>query len=255
MVQKMTSPRRWIFLRGLARHSGHWGPFLDHFKKTFPQDEIELLDLRGNGILAHSPSWLSIPDNVRDLRSRSQFVQAGHPVNLLTISLGSMIGVEWARLFPEEVESLVTINTSDKGTSRLYERMQPHNLKTLVHILGNTKTNPFIEKEIMHMTTTAEPEGGEGEWAKAFGTIMATSRTNFFRQLIAASRYRFPQQKPKTDILMLCSDGDRLVNPVCSKRIAQMWTLNPHVHPTSGHDIPLQEPQWVCDEIKHWIES
>lgn len=255
MSQTSNQPRKWIFLRGLARHSGHWGPFVDHFKKFFPHDEIEFLDLRGNGILAHSPSCLSIAENVRDLRSRSQFVHSGQPVNLMTISLGSMVGVEWARMFPEEIESLVTVNTSDKGTSRLHERMRPQNLKAFIQILGNSKTNPLVEKQILQMTTNGELEGGEGDWAKNFATMGSTTRTNFMRQLVAAGTYKFPQQKPKTDILMLCSEGDQLVNPICSKRIAQMWTLNPHIHPTAGHDIPLQEPDWVCSEIKHWLES
>jgi pimeloyl-[acyl-carrier protein] methyl ester esterase len=31
-----------------------------------------------------------------------------------------------------------------------------------------------------------------------------------------------------------------------------MWTLKPLVHPQAGHDLPLEDPQWVCDQLKNW---
>lgn len=243
--------RKWIFIRGLARHSGHWGPFVDQFKNTFPEDEIELLDLRGNGQLAHSPSCTSIADNVRDLRARSKWIKAGHAVHLMTISLGSMIGTEWATLFPQEISGLVTINTSDKGNSSFFERMRPQNYLRIVHILKNPKDAPMIENEILQMTTNHLEH--INEWAIDFSKLPKTSTSNFFRQIFAASQYEFPEHKPKTEVLILCSEGDQLVNPICTKRIAEMWTLKAHVHPTAGHDLTLEDPAWACQEIKNWL--
>lgn len=239
----MKSPtRNWIFIRGLARHSGHWAHFVLEFRKHFPEDQIELLDLRGNGTLAQSPSCLSIADNVRDLRSRSSLLKKEKSIYLMTISLGSMIGVEWSRLFPDEVAGLITINTSDRGSSRFFERMRPHNYKSLLKIFSNPKASALVEEPIQTEKSISEEDKFK----------LVTSRTNFIRQLIAAGSYHFPKQKPKPDILMLCSEKDLLVNPVCSHKIADMWELEVRSHPTAGHDLPLEDAPWICSEIQKW---
>lgn len=161
--------RNWIFLRGLARHSAHWGSFLEIFKKRFPHDQIELLDLRGNGTLAHSPSWLSVEENVRDLRSRSQFLKQGKPIHLMSISLGSMVATEWSRKFPEEVDGLILMNTSDRGTASFFHRMRLRNIRRFMMIFGNPLSNHnrnlMTEKQILEMTTNM-PE--LEKWAEIF---------------------------------------------------------------------------------------
>jgi pimeloyl-ACP methyl ester carboxylesterase len=246
-----TESRKWIFIRGLGRHALHWAPFADEFKTFFPNDEIEFLDLRGNGTLAHSPSFLNIPDNVRDLRSRSKLLKKYGSIHIMSISLGSMVGVEWARTFPQEIEGLVAINTSDRGSSSFYQRMRPQNYLGILQILARSPSNEDIENYILKMTVR-NPEHKKA-WAQEFAKTPPTTRTNFLRQLIAAGSYLFPDHKPKTEVLLLCSEGDQLVNPACTKNIAEMWTLKPHIHPTAGHDIPLEDPTWVCREIQNWL--
>lgn len=253
MAQSAQSRRKWIFIRGLARHSAHWGPFIPEFQKAFPQDEIETLDLRGNGHYAHSPSFLSIVENVRDLRSRSRFIQNGEHVFLMTISLGSMVAAEWARLYPDEIEGLVTINTSDKGTASFFERMKPANYLHVLKFLGKDKDKESLESEIMDITTNHFSE--KHQWAQKFSKIPPTSKLNLVRQLVAAGTYEFPDHKPKTEVLILCSEKDKLCSVECSKRIAEMWTVKPHTHPTAGHDIPLDDPAWVVDQVKNWLQE
>lgn len=243
----------WIFIRGLARHSGHWGPFIPVFKKFFPEDEIELIDIRGNGHWAHSPSLTSISQNVRDLRDRSQTIRAEKKPYLLTISLGSMIGVEWAHRYPEELSGVVTINTSDRSHCYFWERMQPANYLSLISLLPYKKNSPLLEKRIIDLITEDFP--GKDEWAESFSKMPQTSRINFVKQVFAASQYNFPDKKPKVDLLMLNSLGDKLVHPVCTERIAESWKLKVHTHPTAGHDIPLQDPTWVSEQILQWRSS
>lgn len=248
--QSMTEIRHWIFIRGLARHSGHWGPFVAEFRNKFPQDQIELLDLRGNGTLAHSPSFLSIADNVRDLKSRSVLAKKGKPLHLMTISLGSMIGVEWSRLFPDEVAALIAMNTSDKGTSRFFERMRPQNYGGLLKIATHPENSALVEEPFWNSSDHFNSNRSDTERLK-----MSTTRTNFLRQLMAAGSYRFPKVKPKPQILMLCSEQDPLVNSICTYKIADMWNLNVRSHPKAGHDLPLDDGPWVCEEIQTWLKS
>ena len=43
------------------------------------------------------------------------------------------------------------------------------------------------------------------------------------------------------------NDADRLVNPHCSVRLATAWGV-PHArHPWAGHDLPHDDPQWLCE--------
>jgi pimeloyl-ACP methyl ester carboxylesterase len=244
--------RSWIFLRGLGRNSDHWGPFLDVFKRHFPEDEIELLDLRGNGLLAHSPSYIDIKNNVRDLRARSRFIKEGREINILSISMGAMVAVEWAREYGDDVDELVLINTSERGTSKFWQRLQPLTYPHLAKILARGKTSAEAELEILKMTSRL---ADKQKWSQVFKNSPSTTRTNFIKQIIAASRYEFPRHKPKSDVLILNSAKDGLVSAACSKNIADQWHLKTHTHPTAGHDLPLDAPEWICDQITHWQQA
>jgi pimeloyl-ACP methyl ester carboxylesterase len=53
-------------------------------------------------------------------------------------------------------------------------------------------------------------------------------------------------------MLVLASLGDRLVSPGCSRRIASRWALPIRLHPTAGHDLPLDDPEWVVQQVLGW---
>ncbi len=248
----MSQPRRrWIFLRGLGRHSVHWGSFVLQFQNQFPDDEIELLDLRGNGQLAHSPSFLHISDNVRDLRARSQLLHNGQPVYLMAISMGAMVAIEWANLFPADIAGVVCINSSDKGTSAFYERLRPANYQAFFKLLTTRPTPLAIERRILQITTNHLQN--IDNWAQKFAEHPLTTKSNWIRQILAASSYHFPEHKPRTEILLLGSVRDRLVSSHCTQNIAKQWAMNPHLHVSAGHDLPLEDGEWVCQEVQNWL--
>ena len=56
----MPKQRSWILLRGLGRETGHWHNFPEVLQKTFPQDEIRLLDLPGAGAYRKAKVPMSI---------------------------------------------------------------------------------------------------------------------------------------------------------------------------------------------------
>lgn len=241
----LTEPTRWIFLRGLARHSAHWGPFAEIFKKRFPLAKVELIDAAGNGTEHGRTSFLSIEENVEDLRRR---VQAKDPVFIFSISLGSMIATSWAAHFPDEIHALTLINTSDKGTSRFYERLRPENYRHILNIVVRSEDNCLRENKIMAMTAGGFPEAEK--WVAEFAKLPSTTFQNFLRQLWAGSRFEFPKKKPDSRVLLLASRRDQLVSSVCTERIAKQWKITPHFHPRAGHDLPLWAPDWVCDQIE-----
>jgi pimeloyl-ACP methyl ester carboxylesterase len=221
--------RHWIFIRGLGKASQHWGDFVPRFREAFPGDQIEMLDLAGNGSEKERLSFLNIATYREDLRSRSQWIRQGKAVHLMTISLASMISVDWAIHYPKEIAGIVMMNTSDRRFSKFYERMQPTNLLQLTRLFQTKDNQP------LHFP--------------------ATNRGNFFRQLIAASLHQFPEQKPAVPLLLLSSLRDQLCHPICSARIAEAWGIPHRVHPTASHDIPLDDAAWVIEETRSWLSQ
>lgn len=244
----MPNTRRWILLRGLARGTGHWGSFAEQIQKHFPQDEFEFLDLPGNGERYAEESPLSIPEYVKDLRERSEFVKKGYSFNILSISLGAMVTVEWMREYPHEVKKAFLICTSSSNFSPFYHRYGLHNYLPSLK-LSLVKDASKWEQGILNMVTNNH-ERRQAEFAamSAYSNENPIQVKNVLRQLVAAARYHFPEQAPG-DVVILGSYGDRLVSPTCSLKIAEHWGLHPNMHSWAGHDIPVDDPQWVLEHL------
>jgi pimeloyl-ACP methyl ester carboxylesterase len=50
-------------------------------------------------------------------------------------------------------------------------------------------------------------------------------------------------------VLLLCSRGDRLVHPDCSRALARRWQCALAEHPDAGHDLALDDADWVVARI------
>ena len=72
---------------------------------------------------------------------------------------------------------------------------------------------------------------------------------------MAASRYRLSRELPPVPVLVLGSAKDRLVDPNCSIQLARQANLPLKMHPDAGHDLPLDDPQWVVKSIKEWLKE
>lgn len=245
----MPQTKNWILLRGLARGVGHWGSFANKMQEAYPNDKFELLDLPGNGARNTEKSPTNISEYVKDLRSRSEFVKNGEPFKILSVSLGAMITVEWMREFPHEVKKAYLVCTSSSGYSPFYQRFQMVNYLKSFHLLGAQDDEALWEKTILGMVTNSH-ERREAEMLSLMTYTKAhpMSIENMLRQMVAASRYRFPNQAPG-DVQLLGSHGDRLVSPKCTLKIAERWGLKATMHPWAGHDIPIDDPRWLIEHL------
>lgn len=239
--------RHWIFLRGLGRHSEHWGEFLLKFKKAFPEDQIETLDLAGNGSEVDRTSFLRMQDYVEDLRQRCNSLREG-PVSILAISMGAMAAAAWAEKYPTEIREMVLINTSDSSESYFFERFRPRNYWSVLKIFKHRQNLLFRERALLEMTAGELPH--LERIAEHQSSLPATRPENFFRQLWASSRYSFPKSQPIRHILFLVADGDNLVHPNCSKRLAVKWNAPLRAHPRADHDLTLIDPDWVIQQVR-----
>ena len=246
-LPRIPEKRSWLFLRGLARSQEHWGPFTDVFKSRFPKDEIEFLDTAGNGTERHRRSFLSIAEYVEDLRLRSRLARNQRNLNLVCVSMGGMIGSQWAASHEQDLASLTLINSSDAETAHVYERLRPQNYLSMVQNIFLEKDRLRREKAILEMT--CQTLENADFWAERFSQTGETSRTNVLRQLLASARFAFPEQKPPCDVVVLVGMRDQFVDPVCSHRLAARWGVQCIEHPSGPHDLPLADPNWVCDQL------
>jgi pimeloyl-ACP methyl ester carboxylesterase len=105
-----------LLLRGLLRESRHWLDFPSLLSAKL-QRPVLTLDLPGCGALYQQSSASSIPA----LRSQLQQQWAelypeeqGKAFDLVAISMGGMLALDWALNAPEQVKSVTLINSRVK---------------------------------------------------------------------------------------------------------------------------------------------
>ncbi|MCD6061578.1 MAG: hypothetical protein K0S16_1889 [Moraxellaceae bacterium] len=249
------SRTNWVFLRGLIRQHRHWEDFPARFQAAFPDAEPILLDLPGNGDLCREESCTSVPEMVESLREQLCGRSVQGPVHLMAISLGAMVGIEWMQRYPQEIERAVLINTSLRGLSRFSDRLRRENYRDIVKALlfGSHQRR---EELVLELTSNLYPQRRElaQKWA-GYAEQWPVSRMNALRQLFAAGTYHAPDARPHEHVLLLQSLGDHLVNPVCTTRIAENWRWPLVSHPNAGHDLPLDDGDWIIRQVDHWLRE
>ncbi|MDP2902895.1 MAG: alpha/beta hydrolase, partial [Methylovulum sp.] len=95
-------------------------------------------------------------------------------------------------------------------------------------------------------------ESVANEWEK-IQAERPISLNNSLRQIIAAAGYRPDDAKPGQPVLLLNGKGDRLVAPLCSEAISKKWALELRSHPWAGHDMTLDDGEWVVTQLKQWL--
>ncbi|MFT5879360.1 MAG: pimeloyl-ACP methyl ester carboxylesterase [Moritella sp.] len=245
----------WLLVRGLCRQQQHWGQFPYMFAEQLKCNVI-CCDIAGTGSEWQTTSPYSITAIMLQLRERFYNQHAGikRPIHLLGISMGGMICTEWARQFPKEIDAMVFMNTSFKNFSPIHHRIKLNKLFTLIRVLLSSAQQQ--EQIILQLTSQYHKEDQQilQQWVD-YARQQPITSTNALRQLYAASRFSAPKQPPINNILLLTSQQDQLVNPSCSTSIAQQWQCAIHYHPHAGHDLPLDDSLWICQQVTTWLQS
>jgi pimeloyl-ACP methyl ester carboxylesterase len=246
-------PTCWIFLRGLTREAVHWGGFVPAFQAAMPGAEVLMLDLPGNGQWHGRQSPMSVAAMVAQCRAELAQRGIAGPHHLLAMSLGAMVATEWARTAPDEVQGCVLINTSFGNFSPFYRRLRPRNYGPLVRGVLLASGPHAAESTVLRLTSNrpGQHQGVVEQWVAA-RQARPVSGANAVRQLAAAARYRAPRTCPLERMLLLGSAQDGLVSSRCSAAIARAWGCPLVLHPWAGHDLPLDDPAWVAQQIADW---
>lgn len=249
----MTKQKHFYLLRGLIREKGHWGQFLNDLRGTYPEALITAIDIPGAGEYFQNNSPLSIREMVEIMRQ--DFLKQktdSEESYLVAISLGGMISLEWLRHYPEDFSKAVFMNTSFGGISPVFDRLLPSALAYLfkVPLLKGRQKEGHILKLVSNHQDIFDSTLDLWEEIQQKRPV---SLKNTLRQLAAAACFSAKDFTPKLPILLLGSTADRMVSIKCSREISKRWNLPLKEHPTAGHDITADAPQWVCKEIQDFI--
>ena len=242
-----------MLLRGLVREARHWGDVGEQLRlRLAGGDSVIALDLPGNGLRHHETSPLTVRRLVAACRAQLRQQAGQPPLVLVAMSLGAMVAVQWCREAPHEVAGCVLVNTSLRGVSPFWQRLRPRNWPALLRLLASG-IPPLQRERLVLMLTSSEPRRHAAlpeAWA-GYASSHPVRRGNAMRQLIAAMLYGAP---PPTGVptLVLASAGDQLVDPRCSQQLARRWQLAFALHPSAGHDLPLDDPQWFVAAVSSW---
>jgi len=244
----------WILLRGLTRETRHWHGFPQQLLKALPDAQVLTLELPGNGELNAITSPSSIEGMASHCRGELARLGVPPPYHLLAMSMGAMVATTWATGHPEEIAAQVLINTSFGGFSPIHHRFRLRAWGTLLRFLSAWSMEGR-ERLIFELTSRlVDPSAPVVEDWVAIRRSRPVRSGNALRQLLAAARFRAPSQPP-AETLILASAGDRLADPRCSMEIARRWSCAIALHPTAGHDLPLDDGAWVAQQVQAWLAS
>ncbi len=246
----MTDNQHFVLIRGLLREARHWGMFTASLQQQFPEATISTPDIPGNGKMHHATSPTTIAEMTEVLRAQ---VVTKYPVRIVALSMGGMIAIDWMMRYPHEVEAAVLINTSARPFSPFYHRLRwtiyPQIMKMIVHSAAQR------ESDILRLTSNRHSHDHKlleswQQWQQQNPVSTVSARNQF----LAAVNFSIAA-KPQQPILIVTSRADRLVDFRCSLKLAQTWGTDYMQHETAGHDLPLDEPEWLANALKQWLRA
>jgi len=248
---------RWLLLRGLGREAGHWAGFADRLHARWPASLVRCADLPGTGARRHESAPTHIAATTDAVRAATAAWRDDRPVRLLAISMGGMVAVDWMLRHPDEVESGVLINTSMRPYSAWWQRLQP---RAAVVLLAALSRRDALAREtaILDLTTRLLDAAARQRLARAAAALALQRpirRLQVLRQLWAAATFDAGPVGPVQPVLLLAARHDALADPRCSQALALAWHQPLRIHPQAGHDLPLDDPRWLLDQIGPWLDA
>ncbi len=238
----------WVLLRGLTREAGHWGDYTEQILRAMSGERNNSNEFPGNGKRYREQSALTVEAMADFCHARWLEIGEGESCRVLALSLGAMVAVAWAQRHPADIVETVLVNTSLRPFSQFHHRLRPGNYRTIISLLLGADGDTALESKVLGMTsgrawTPDEHEALVAAWCR-LRSEHPVSAMNALRQLVAAARFNAPAHAPVATRL-LASRGDGLVNSRCSEALARAWGVPLYMHPTAGHDLPLDDPDWV----------
>lgn len=214
-----------------------------------PGAKVFCLDAPGTGTELSRRSPKQVRLIVEDLRERwikLKSESSDEDWNILGISLGGMLVASWVHDNPNDFRRAILINSSSSDTASIWQRLQPKTIPQLVRI-ASTHDTEERERRVLKMVSNIRHN--EMPYPLAKVSVKAA-----VAQLLAASRFESPGPL-LIPCLMLCSEKDQMVHPKACQKFAKSLGAEVRLHPSAGHELPLDAPEWAAQQVKSWLES
>lgn len=233
-----------ILIRGLGRHSLHWGDFVKKIQAAYPMHTVATHDLLGNGDFYEETSPICIKKYTEHLYQR---LDKNKQHWIVAISMGAMVGLDLLSRYSHIVSKLVVMNTSLSNLSSPWERFSPKVFFVLPYKLFFS--NAVRQEEFIYELTAKMRVPDHLFWEALIKDKKRTRKLNILRQLLAASFFKAPKING-LKLLVLASCGDELVEHSSSKKIALHYGTANYLHPRAGHDLPFDDGEWIIEKVR-----
>lgn len=239
----------WVLLRGLGREAGHWADVPQKLARATGSGRVLTPDLPGAGVLYEQSSPLLVPAIARAVRAALFAQTQPHSLYLVGLSLGSMVALSWAQQWPSEVRGLALISASVGSLCPPWWRCRPAALAAFGRVAWS-RNGAEREANVLRLSSgNAKAQANALAPWTALAASRPVSRVNLARQLLAAARFR-PHLAPlPIPTVVLAGQRDRIVDLRCALKLAHALAAPVMVHPTAGHDVPLDEPDWLVQQL------
>lgn len=243
-----------VLLRGLSRGTEHWLDFPALLQATFTQDKIFCIDLAGNGYRVNEQSPNNLQSALLDLKKQLQLIPA--PYYVIGLSLGAMLWLNAIENNTIEIKKAVLINPSHAMNSAT-QRIKPLSLMRL--LLSLLLSRDYQEKTIYKLTSQNHNHRQKKNVIQYWLSIQRHypfRLHNLWRQLCLAKdcNINLTSSHPEQQ-LIIASIKDQLVNPACSAQIAQALNSPICYHQRAGHDIALDDANWLIHQCRYFFDD
>lgn len=222
-----------ILIHGLGESIEGWTFQYDEFSKHF---RVIALDLRGFG-MSDVPESIAVEDFARDVKNLMDYLGLDK-ANLLGLSMGGVVCLEFYRKYPEMVKSLILANTLHK----LPEEAKPmfeQRLKLLESSPDMSQIAEFIAEMSIHQDRK--------DLKDMVRTIIRKNNKEFYTMVTAEiGRVNYESLLPqiKVPTLVIVAEYDITTPPALGREIARLIPSSKIVEVrNSAHLAKLENPE------------